>query len=104
MTPEGKVKAKVKAVLKKHGVFYFMPRGSIFGKAGVADIVACYMGKFVAIETKAGRNKLTMRQELVKQDIEQAGGVYFVIREDNVGSLEEWLNNVEGSRQAVDFG
>ena len=104
MTPEGKVKAKVKAVLKRYGVFYFCPRGSVLGTAGISDFVACYMGKFLAIETKAGKNKLTTRQELMKQAMEEAGGVYFVIREDNVGSLEEWLENAEGSRQAVDFG
>ena len=57
MTPEGKVKAKVKAVLDKRGVYYFMPRGTAFGRAGVPDIICCINGRFLAIECKANGNK-----------------------------------------------
>ena len=47
-------------------------------KAGVADIVCCYRGKFVAIEVKVGSNKPTALQERFLERIKEAGGVAIV--------------------------
>ena len=57
-TPEGKVKTAIKSVLKDEGVYYFMPRGTLLGRRGVSDFICCVNGKFLAIEAKAGANKL----------------------------------------------
>ena len=53
-TPEAKVKAKIKAILKEHNVYYAMPIGTGYGNSGVPDFLCCVNGKFVAIEAKAG--------------------------------------------------
>ena len=62
MTPEGKVKKKVKALLDERGVYYFMPATAGYGRSGVPDIICCYRGYFLAIECKAGGNKPTALQ------------------------------------------
>jgi len=87
MTPEGKVKDKVKSILKSLGAYYAMPMGTGYGNAGVPDFIVCYEGKFFGIECKAGNGKTTMLQDKNLRDIETAKGVALVINEDNVSTL-----------------
>jgi len=87
MTPEGKVKKKVQQILKDRGAYYFSPVTGGFGRSGVPDIVACFHGRFIGIECKAGNNKPTALQLKNLADIEKAGGVSLVINEDNVDAL-----------------
>lgn len=47
---------------------------------GLPDIFACVRGKMVAIEVKAGRDKLSMEQLQRRFEIERAGGIYFEAR------------------------
>lgn len=46
--------------------------------AGTADIVACWHGRYVAIECKVGRNKQTEAQFVHQQEIGGAGGLYIL--------------------------
>jgi len=90
-TPESKVKAKIKAILKKHGIYYAMPIGTGYGNSGVPDFLCCVNGKFLAIEAKAGKGKTTALQEKNLQQIKAAGGLTAVIYETNIADLEAWL-------------
>ena len=92
MTPEAKVKARVKKVLDKHGVYYFLPATGGYGRAGVPDIIACFNGQFIAIETKAGKGQLTELQKRELDKIMNADGLTYVAREDNLIELKELLN------------
>lgn len=92
MTPEKKVKNKVTTLLKAAGAYYFYPVTSGYGSSGVPDIVACYKGRFLGIECKAGRGKTTALQEHNLAQIEQAGGIALVINENNIHEVESWLN------------
>lgn len=87
-TPEAKVKAKIKAILKAHNVYYAMPIGSGYGNSGVPDFLCCVGGKFVAIEAKANGNKPTALQEKNLREINQAGGIGVVIDETNISMVE----------------
>lgn len=93
MTPEGKVKTKISAWLKSHGVWYFMPRGTTFGRAGIPDYVACYKGRLIGIEAKAGSNKPTALQLLEHRKMRDAGAVVLVINEHNLNELEIILDS-----------
>ena len=59
MTPEAKVKKKVKETLHSMGAYFLQPIGTGFGSMGAPDIVVCYKKFFIGIECKAGRGKLT---------------------------------------------
>jgi Holliday junction resolvase len=87
-TPEGAVKRAVTKILKAHGAYYFYPVTGGFGRSGVPDIVACYKGRFIGIECKAGNNKPTALQQKNLNDIMKAGGFSLVINEGNVDALE----------------
>lgn len=94
MTPEGKVKAKVKKVLNDIGAYYAMPVGTGFGNSGVPDFLVCLRGRFYAIECKANGGKTTALQEKHLADIRGAGGVSLIIHEANVENLRKELENV----------
>lgn len=92
MTPEGKVKAKVKRILKKYGkeIYQFWPVQTGYG-ASTLDVLCCVKGKFLAIETKAEGKKPTQRQELTIKDIKAAEGIVLVIDGTNYEVLEDIL-------------
>ena len=95
MTPEGRVKEKVKALLRRYGAYYFMPVQYGYGAPSV-DFLVCHQGFFAAIETKAEGKKPTKRQALVLQEIAEKGGATFVIEGVDTfmfDRLEKWLAN-----------
>jgi len=91
MTPEGKVKAKVKKVLLEMGAYYATPVGTGYGNAGVPDFLVCVRGRFIGIECKANGGKPTALQLKNLADIETAGGLAFIIDENNVTELRNFL-------------
>lgn len=90
-TAEVKVKNKIKAILKEHGVYYAMPIGTGYGNAGVPDFLCCVNGKFLAIEAKANGGKTTALQDKNLRDIGFAGGVTFVLNEDTIEALSGYI-------------
>lgn len=91
MTPEKKVKEKVKTILKKLNAYYCMPATGGYGASGVPDILACYKGKFIGIETKANGNTPTALQQKHLRDISITGGLSLVIDETNIDMLEFYI-------------
>jgi Holliday junction resolvase len=98
MTPEAKVKKRIKETLDSMGAYFLQPIGTGFGSNGAPDIVACYKGFFIGIEAKAGKGKTTALQEFNLTRIRAMGGLALVINEINVSQLREliesWLNTV----------
>ena len=96
-TPESKVKAKVKALLKKYGAYHFMPATHGYGSSGVPDIVACMKGRFIGIECKANGGKPTTLQIKNLMLIVDHGGISLLVDETGIDSLEmlltAWDNN-----------
>jgi Holliday junction resolvase len=95
MTPEAKVKKKVVNVLKNYGAYYFYPVTGGFGRSGVPDIVACYLGVFIGIECKAGNNKPTALQEAELEKIKKAGGISMVVNEENIYDVTDALQELK---------
>ena len=94
MTPEGKVKAKVKVLLKKYNAYWHCPVQNGMGSPSL-DFICCIRGKYFAIETKAGNKKPTPRQETTISEIQKAGGRAFVVNEETgMENLELWLQEV----------
>ena len=77
-TPEGKVKAKVKRLIKDVGAYQHWPVQTGYGSPTL-DCIGCSDGRYFAVETKAPGKKLTPRQELTKSEIEDAGGIVFIV-------------------------
>lgn len=92
MTPEGRVKEKVKKLLKERGIYYYMPVSNGMGRVGAPDILACWDGRFLAIETKAPgkRNNTTPNQKRELKGIADANGIALVV--DDVQQVIEVLD------------
>lgn len=91
LTPEAKVKRVVKQTLDDMGIYHFSPFQAGMGRAGIPDIIACYGGRFVAFECKAGTNQPTALQEREMNEIRKAKGLAFVINETNMNQIKELL-------------
>ncbi len=79
-TPEGKVKDRVKRLLKKHDCYQHWPVQTGYG-APTLDCVGCCSGFFFAVETKAPGKRPTPRQRLTMADMREANGAVFVVGE-----------------------
>jgi hypothetical protein len=92
MTPEGRVKERVKAVLKLRGAYYYMPVSNGMGRVGAPDFIVCHDGRFIAIETKAPGKvaNTTPNQKRELAAIRAANGLAVVI--DDVEQLKEILD------------
>lgn len=87
MTPEGKVKAKVKKILDDIKCYHFSPQTGGFGRSGVPDIIACVNGRFIGIECKAGKGQLTELQKYNIDRINANKGLGIVVNEGNIDTL-----------------
>ena len=97
MTPEGRVKAKVKAVLKRFGAYYHMVVQNGMGAPSL-DFVGCHAGQFFAVETKAGNKDMTDRQKITSQQMRDAGATVFLVNEVfGLAELEQWLEESENA-------
>lgn len=91
MTPEGKVKEKVKAYLKEIGAYYFMPVQQGFGMQTL-DFLICHNGRFYGIETKReGVYEPTPRQALTISDITHAGGACCVESYEDLRNVKRMI-------------
>lgn len=92
MTPEAKVKAKIRKTLEELECYYFMPPANGYGRAGIPDFVGCLNGRFIAIEAKAGKGKTTALQDRELEKIRASGGFAMVVNEENLDRLKIEIN------------
>ena len=94
MTPEAKIKQRIKQILEELGCYYFMPIGGPYSRIGVPDFIGCIDGLYIAIEAKAGKNKATALQLRELEKVRQCGGLALVVDDSNIDSLkaqiDEW--------------
>jgi len=56
---------------------------------GIADILCCIRGRFLAIEVKAGKDRLSDYQDIFRQDVTCAKGEYFEARSTDL--FKDWF-------------
>lgn len=91
MTPEGRMKEKVKKILREAGAYYHCPVMNGMGSPTL-DFICCFRGRYLAIETKAPGKLPTERQRITMTQITDAGGAVLVISEiRHLDQLQDWL-------------
>ncbi|RLK63174.1 VRR-NUC domain-containing protein [Atopobacter sp. AH10] len=80
--PEKQVENKIKNYLASIGAYFEkIHGGSVYQASGIPDILACYKGRFIAIEVKRPNGGVTSAlQKLKLKQIEEAGGIAIVAR------------------------
>jgi len=102
MTPEAKVKKRVKEILADLNAYYVMPVTGGYGNSGAPDFIICIAGLFYGIETKANGGKATALQLKNHDDIRKAGGIALIVDETNVENLrKELLSHVQSKEDPV---
>ena len=95
MTPEGKVKKRVKEILTEAGAYYHMSVPTGYGTPTL-DFLVCYYGCFIAIEAKVPSEKPTLRQKATIKGIFTAKGKTLVEDgRDDCRALRELLSWVK---------
>lgn len=92
MKNEKDVKKRTKALLDKHGWFWWMVPANGYGKSGISDIHALKGGVFLAIETKFGTNKPTALQVGFLNSINAENSFGFVVNDQNLDWLDTFLD------------
>lgn len=90
-TPEGKVKAAIKKLLKQYGAYHTMPVMTGMATNGTPDFAISSAGRYLGLEAKAGDNEPTELQWVRLTDIQKSGGSTMVINETNLHILMSWL-------------
>lgn len=94
-TPEGKVKEKIKKLLKAYNAYYHMPIQNGMG-APTLDFIGCHKGRYYSVEAKAGSKQPTAMQKHTMLEIQKAGGHPFVVNEfTGLEELEWWLKEAK---------
>lgn len=107
MQPEKQIQNNIMGYLQAKGIFRFQINNSatfdrLEGKYrkknrwfmyGVSDIVGIYKGRFLAIEVKTEKGKLSRFQENFLQQVREHGGIGIVAR--SIDDLEKQLLEVD---------
>lgn len=70
------IETRVKKFLSEIGAYFVKIHGSNFQEPGIPDIISCYKGYFIGIETKApGKlNNQSEQQKIHQENIEKPVG------------------------------
>ena len=77
---EAELTKQIRYVLKIFRVWHFKHWGGPMGEKGIADILGIYNGKFLAIEIKTHRGRVSPEQQRFLDNVNQHGGIGFVAR------------------------
>lgn len=64
-------------------------------RPGTADVHAAILGKHCSIEVKVGQDRMSEAQERTRQDVEDAGGSYFIAK--TFADFLIWYREIVGS-------
>lgn len=98
MQPESRLNKSIKAYLKGKGAKVIkIHGGDNFQEEGLPDMIVCYQGIFIGLETKTPVGKLRPRQQYVLDQIKKAGGYVGVPRSlEDVKRLIAKIDRKEG--------
>lgn len=98
MGSEKAYETKIKNYLKSRGIYYFKMYGCAATKAGVPDLICCINGRFVGIEVKAEKGRVSPLQKINIEQIQSCGGIALVSYPDEFGSLTEIIEGILNER------
>ena len=90
---ESSLKNKIKRLIESRGGFWSAVKGGEYSKPGDTDIIACYLGRYVAIEGKAATGKPSYDQEDCREWIRDAWGIH--IYSYNLETVEKVLDGIK---------
>lgn len=74
MQPEYRIVQNIKKLIKSRGGWCVKIHGGPYQDTGTPDILACYKGRFIAVEVKTARGVARPEQRVAQRAITSAGG------------------------------
>ena len=97
MAEEKQFENKVKSYLKSKGCWVLKTWGGGFLRSGIPDLLICCKGKFIGVELKAEKGKVSPLQKYEIMEIKKAGGLALSLRPSGFDEfkklIEEIINN-----------
>lgn len=97
---ESKLSRAIMDTIRARGGFAFKIHGSVMMMIGLPDIIACYRGFFIALETKVpeGKGPEPAQRHRIRQ-IRAAGGISYVVR-----SVRQATRVMDAIDRKIDLG
>ena len=91
---ESSIMREIRYYLTQEGYYWSnLPAGIVGHRQGDPDMIACIKGRYVALEGKTARGRQSPRQKEVERLINDAGGIYAVVR--SVEDVKYIVDNIE---------
>ena len=95
MAEEKLFEEKVKKHLRERGAWVLKTWSGGFQRSGIPDLLICYKGRFIAIELKAEKGKVSDLQRRELELIREAGGLGFVLRPSHFSDFAVMLDSID---------
>lgn len=102
MTLEADFSKKVVSYLELVGAVVNVNTATIFDRVGRADIEACYLGYYIALELKVGNYQPDPLQISYLEKIREAGGYGLLLR-DTIDDLDELIMYLNQLNRGVEY-
>ena len=80
MKSESKLQARILRYLGSLGLWCWAFKAEVCNDRGVPDIICCFKGRFIGLEVKSERGRVSGPQKLQIKRIRRAGGRAAVVR------------------------
>jgi hypothetical protein len=93
MQPEYRIVQNVKKLIRARGGWVVKIHGGAYQDAGTPDLLACYKGRFIAVEVKTARGVARPEQRVAQRDIVKAGGYALITH--LIGDVADVLDAID---------
>lgn len=93
MQPEYRIVQNIKRLIRSRGGWCVKIHGGPYQDAGTPDILACYKGRFIAIEVKTSRGVARPEQKVTQRAITGSGGYALITH--LIGDVADVLDAID---------
>lgn len=93
MQPEYRIVQNIKKLIRTRGGWCVKIHGGPYQDAGTPDLLACYKGRFIAIEVKTSRGVARPEQKVAQQGIIKSGGYALITH--LIGDVADVLDAID---------
>lgn len=93
MQPEYRIVYAIKKLIRARGGWVVKIHGGAYQDAGTPDLLACYKGRFIAVEVKTARGVVRPEQRVAQRAIVKADGYALITH--LVGDVADVLDAID---------
>ena len=93
MQPEYRIVQNIKKLIRSRGGWVVKIHGGPYQDAGTPDLLACYKGRFIAVEVKTARGVARPEQRAAQQAVAAAGGYSLITH--LIGDVADVLDEID---------